>query len=115
MNETKALINRYAAVAWGILFLLLGVLMIIPGDQTGIFMLGMGVIFLGLNVARRMSDIPVNAFSITLGILSLGVGIYAVLHPLLNLPGFEVGFIPLVLIVAGLYVLIPHPRYSSNK
>ncbi len=115
MNEIKVLVNRYSTIAWGILFLYLGVLMAIPGDQSGIFMLGMGIIFLGLNVARRMSNIPLNAFSMILGFLALGVGIYAVLRPLLNLPHFEVGFIPLALIVVGLYVLIPGPKYSVEK
>ena len=89
--------------------------MIIPGDQIGIFMLGTGFVFLGLNVVRRMSDIPVNAFSITMGILALGLGAYVLVRPLFNLPHFSVDFIPLVLIVIGLYVLIPHPKYVEDQ
>ena len=115
MNGTKSLVKRYSAAAWGILFLLLGVLMVIPGDQSGIFLLGTGIIFLGLNVARRMSNIPVNAFSMTLGVLALGMGIYALLRPVLNLPHFQLDIIPLALVVIGLYVLIPHPKYAEDK
>ncbi len=113
MSQTKELVNRYAAIAWGILFLWLGVLSVIPGDQTGLFMLGAGFIFLGLNLARRMGNIPVNAFSLILGILALAVGVYVLLRPLLNLPHFEIDIIPLGLIVLGLYILIPHPKYKE--
>jgi hypothetical protein len=115
MNDTKSLIKRYSTIAWGIVILLLGVLMVIPGDQIGIFMAGTGIVFLGLNVVRRMSNIPVNAFSIMLGVLALGVGIYVLVRPLYNLPHFQVDLIPLVLIVIGLYVLIPHPKYAADK
>jgi hypothetical protein len=31
----------------------------------------------------------------------------------LDLPRFEIGILPLVLIVVGLYILIPHPRYKE--
>jgi hypothetical protein len=115
MNALKKSANSYSTIAWGILLLFLGVLMIIPGDQNGIFLLGTGFVLLGLNVARWMSRAPVNAFSTTLGILGLIGGTYALMRPLLNLPHFEVGFIPLALIIVGLYVLIPGPKHSNVK
>jgi hypothetical protein len=113
MSQTKELVNRYAAIAWGILFLWLGVLSAIPGDQTGLFMLGTGFIFLGLNLARRMSNIPANGFSLILGILALAAGGYALVRPLWNLPHVEIGILPLGLIVVGLYILIPNPKYKE--
>jgi hypothetical protein len=115
MNEIKILNKRYAAIAWGSAFLLLGVLMLIPGDQNAVFVLGAGIILLSLNLARRMRQIPVSTFSITLGVLATGLGMYALLRPLLHAPRFEVDAIPLVLIVIGLYVLIPGPRYADGK
>ena len=115
MQDTKYLNKRYTTIAWGILFLWLGVLMVVPGDQNAIFVLGAGVILLGLNLARSLSRIPVRAFSLTLGALAIGLGSYALLRPLLHGPHFEVGFIPLVLIVIGLYVLIPGPSHTDSK
>jgi hypothetical protein len=114
MNEKIILNKRYAATAWGCLFLWLGVLMIIPGDQNAIFVLGAGIILLGLNLARRIYNIPVSAFSITLGSLAFGLGLYALLRPLLNTPHIQVDIIPLVLIVFGLYVLIPGPQFKEK-
>jgi hypothetical protein len=115
MNAMKKSADTYSTIAWGILLLFLGVLMIVPGDQNGIFLLGTGFVLLGLNVARRMTGVPVNAFSTTLGSLGLIGGTYALMRPLLNLPHFEVGFIPLALIIIGLYILIPGPKHSNVK
>jgi len=115
MNEIKRSARTYSTIAWGVLLLFLGVLMAIPGDQNGIFFLGMGLVLLGLNVARRMTGIPASAFSITLGILALAGGTYALLRPMLNLPHFQVDIVPLALIVVGLYVLIPGPKYSQAQ
>ena len=53
MNEIKRSARTYSTIAWGVLLLLLGVLMAIPGDQDGVFLLGIGLVLLGLNVARR--------------------------------------------------------------
>lgn len=102
--------KTYTTCAWGSLFLLLGVLMAIPGDQNSIFLLGTGIIFLGLNLWRRIEGIPLNLFSTLLGILAVGAGLYGIGQPLLRLPHFEIGFIPLALIVVGLYILIPGSR-----
>ena len=113
MNEIKRSARTYSTIAWGVLLLLLGVLTAIPGDQNVIFLFGTGLVLLGLNVARQMTGITVNAFSITIGILALAGGTYALMRPLLNLPHFQVDFIPLALIVVGLYLLIPGPKYSQ--
>jgi hypothetical protein len=115
MNEIKILNKRYTGIAWGASFLLLGLLMLIPGDQNAIFVLGGGLILLSLNLVRYLTKIPVSAFSITLGSLAAGLGLYALLRPLLHAPRFEVEFIPLVLIVIGLYVLIPGSKYVEGK
>ena len=115
MKNIKLFDKQYTTFAWGALFLLLGILMAIPGDQNVLFVLGAGSILLGLNLARALSKMPVSAFSITLGVLAVGVGAYALLRPLLHSPHFEVGLIPLGLIVIGLYVLIPGSNKTQSK
>ena len=115
MEEIKVRNKHYTAIAWGLLFLLLGTLMIIPGDQNAIFVLGIGIVLLGLNLVRSIKKIPVSPFSTTLGILALGFGSYAMVRPLLQLPHIQVDLIPVVLIVIGLYVLIPSPKYPEDQ
>ncbi len=113
MDTLKSLNRQYTALAWGLLFLLLGTLLAIPGDQNGIFLLGTGLIFLGLNLLRRLQGIPINLFSTLVGILALIGGLYATIRPALSLPHFQIGFIPLALILVGQYILIPGPKSSA--
>jgi len=115
MNNLKTLNKHYEAVAWGLIFLLLGGLGLVPGDQDGLALLGIGVIFLGLNLVRNINGIPVNWFSITLGILALALGVVVILSPLLNIPPFELPFFPIMLVLIGLYLLIPAPKQIENK
>ena len=115
MNDIKTLGKRYKAVAWGAMFLLLGILGLIPGDQNGVFVLGIGIILLGLNLARYLSKIPTNGFTITLGALTFVLGSVAVLRPVLNVPRFELPFFPLLLVAVGLYVLMPGTRRAENR
>jgi hypothetical protein len=90
-------------------FILVGVLSLVPGDQTDIALLGLGIILLLLNLARYISNITVSYFTITLGVLALILGTLVMLRPVLGLH-FEVPLLPVCLIVIGLYLLIPEPR-----
>jgi hypothetical protein len=114
MNDNRNLNKRYAIAAWGALFLLLGALMVVPGDQSNLFVLLSGIVLLGLNLARVLSKIAINPFSITLGFLALGLGAVGLLGPALHIPHFEIPFVPLVLLVFGLYLLIPGPRQKAS-
>ena len=113
MKEQKNGDRRRETVAWGAVFITVGGFSLIPGDQTGIAMLGIGIIFLGLNLARYLSHIPVSPFTITLGMLALVLGILALLSPVLGLQ-FDLSLFPIFLIVIGLYLLIPTPKRSKT-
>ena len=77
-------------MAWGAIFLLVGVLSLIPGDQNALFVLGTGLILLGLNLARYLSQIPTNGFRFALGSVAAVLGGVALLRPLLNIAPFDV-------------------------
>ena len=117
MSNIRALDARYETVAWGAVLILVGSLEAIPGSQGGAGVLGIGLILLGLNLARYVRRIPVSPFSITLGVIALGLGAVVLLRPVLgwefhlNLPAF-----PTLLIVIGLYLLIPgQKRLESGQ
>ncbi len=74
MNETKALNQRYEAIAWGALLLWIGVRDLLPGLPVGTGMLGIGLILLGLNLVRRLSHILVNGVSTALGGVAVFLG-----------------------------------------
>ncbi len=114
MNYNRSLDGRYQSVAWAALFILFGSLSLIPGDQNDVFVLGVGLILLGLNVARYASRLPVNAVTITLGLTASGLGGVAVLRPLLNLPRFELDLFPMLLIALGVGGLIQLARRPAT-
>ena len=107
MDEIKTLNQRYEIVAWGALFILLGTINLIPGVPSGTGVLGIGIILLGLNLARYLSKIPTNGFTITLGVIAavLGGALY-LLHSLLRIQQFELPFFPVLLVVIGVIFLV---------
>ena len=114
MNDIKTLNKRYESIAWGAGFVWIGILSLIPGEQNSIGMLSIGIILLGLNLARYFSKIPPNVFTITLGIIAAALGLLALLRPLLNFPLLELDLFPLLLIAIGLYFLLPAQRRREN-
>ena len=100
MDATRALDRRYNLVGWGALFVWIGVVSIIPGERlpSGLGLLGVGAILLGLNFARRLIHrIPVHATGITIGATALAFGAAELFHTLM--------VIPAALIAIGLVLL----------
>ena len=107
MDNRKILDKHYETIAWGVGFIWTGILGVIPGDQNSIGLLSIGFILLGLNLSRFLSQIPVSGFTVVLGVLACILGAALLLRSVLNFPYFEVDLFPLLLIVFGLYLLIP--------
>ena len=111
MNKLNGLNHRYEAIAWGAIFILLGILMFVPGDQNNVFVLGIGVILLGLNLARSLTQIAVNRFTVIIGAMALVLGGLSLLWPMMgNGTRFEVDIFPFIILAIGLYLLIPGPK-----
>jgi hypothetical protein len=99
--ERVALNKRLETIAWGCFLILLGGFMFVPEEiiKGGWWSIGVGLIMIGLNVARYFNGLKMSGFTTILGVLSLIGG------------GLEVlGFYKLdgaiLLIVLGTYVLI---------
>ena len=104
MQDTKSLNRRYETTAWGAFFILLGVTSLFRGLPEGVGTAGVGIIFLGLNLARYLSRIPTSGFTITLGVLALVLGGADMARSLLNLR-VELPLFPLLLIALGFVLL----------
>jgi hypothetical protein len=111
MNNLQVLNQRYEAIAWGAIFILLGFLMFIPGDQNNVFVLGIGIILLGLNLARSLTRIAVNWFTVIIGAMALMLGGLSLLWPVLGIKAhYQVDIFALIVLAIGLYLLIPAPK-----
>ena len=106
MNATQTMNRNYEAVAWGALFIWWGITELFTSLPEGIGILGIGLILIGVNVARSLNGLPVSRFSTTLGILALVWGGLELAGVILSLP-FEIPVFAIVLIVLGLIILIP--------
>ena len=82
IDPEKAAVNkRFESVGWGFFLIMLGGFMFIPDTTVskGFWSIGIGLIFLGLNVARYLKGIRMSGFTTFLGILSLIGGIFQLL------------------------------------
>jgi hypothetical protein len=88
--------------AWGLFFILVGGAWMYGqayGVDTGwIIAIGVGLILIGLNVARTTTGVGMGKFSLGIGILALVIG-------LAQYAGLKVDILPLIIILIGLFII----------
>jgi hypothetical protein len=69
--------KRLEDIGWGFFLLLIGTLLLLPGEfvSQGAWLIGAGLIMLGLNGIRYLNDISVSHFTVFLGFVALLVGL----------------------------------------
>ena len=75
--EKAALNKRLETAFWGLFLIMLGGQWLLPKDTlpNGLSSIGIGLILLGLNVARYFNKIRMSGFTTVLGILALVGGL----------------------------------------
>jgi hypothetical protein len=106
MNNTQTLNRNFEAIAWGALLVWWGITELVPSLPDGTGAIGIGLILIGVNVARSLSGVPISRFSTTLGILALVWGGLELAAAPLSLP-FEIPVFAILLIVLGAIILVP--------
>jgi hypothetical protein len=99
--EKAALNKRLEGIGWGLFLIMLGGFALVPHDLVpkGLWSIGVGIIMLGLNVARYLYHIKMSGFTTVLGIIALISGGLELIGRN-NLGG------PILLIILGLYLLV---------
>jgi hypothetical protein len=89
------------AVAWGLFLIMLGGSLLIGREVVpkGVWTIGVGLIMLGLNLARYLTGIKMSGFTVFLGIVALIGGI-------LELTGLRQIEGAILLVVLGAYLLL---------
>ena len=100
-THKKELDKRLDAVGWGLFLIMIGGLWLAPEGAVpeGTWLIGVGVIILGLMGIRHLYGIKVNAFWLVLGLIALAFGVSSVFG--LNIPVF-----PILLIIIGLNIIL---------
>ncbi len=105
MDNIRTLNRNLEAMAWGALFIWWGITELVPGLPHGSGAIGIGLILLGLNVARSLNSVRTSGFTTTLGILALVWGGLELAGALFALP-FEIPVFAILLIVLGAVMLV---------
>lgn len=94
--------RKLTGVAWGLFFVLVGVSLALQEiqklDPWPIVALGLGLILVGLNLARKAAGLGFGRFTFIVGIVALLVG----LGPLVRVP---IPLLPAVIVLVGLFIV----------
>lgn len=113
MENTRKSTFNLEAIAWGALFILWGITELFPSLPKGIGAIGIGIILIGLNLARSWTGRPTSGFSTTIGILALLLGGLELASPFLHL-SFELPIFPILLLALGAILLGGALKRSKN-
>ena len=118
MNTTKTLNRNFEAIAWGALFIWWGITAMVPSLPNGTTAIGIGLILIAVNVARRLSGVPISGFSFTIGILALVWGGLELTPLLFDLP-FELSdraiFAIVLIVLGGILLTRELPRIPKQS
>jgi len=105
MENTRKFPFDLETIAWGALFILWGISELFPSLPKGTGALGIGLILIGLNLARSWQGQPASAFTTTIGILALLLGGFDLARPILHF-SFELPVFAILLLALGLITLM---------
>jgi hypothetical protein len=110
IDPQKAAMNkRLETIAWGCFLLLLGGFLFVPYEiiRGGWWSIGVGLIMIGLNIARYVNKLRMSGFTTVLGILSIIGGIF----DLIGMPSVNAA---VLLIVLGAYLILK-PYFDKRQ
>lgn len=93
--------RRLERISWGLFLIMLGGFALVPSADLpeGSWLIGIGVIMLGLNAVRSMVGIPISWFTTILGAIALLAGAG-------DLSGVSLPVGPILLILIGAAILL---------
>ena len=71
-KDAQTLNKRLETISWGLFLVMFGGLKLVPASivPEGAWLLGAGLIMLGLNLARYLNAIPISGFTTVLGVIA---------------------------------------------
>ena len=100
-TEEKAVNKRLETIAWALFLVMIGGIGLVPKERVpeGLWLVGVGLIMLGLNLARYLNKIKMSNGTLVLGILAL-------LSGLGDLVGVDMPVFAILLILIGLHTIL---------
>ena len=94
----RELDHQLERIGWALFLIMIGGLALLPTVPSGLWLVGAGLILLGLSAARAMNGIHRGTVSVLLGIVAIAFGVA-------ELMGVALPVFPLLLIVVGASIL----------
>jgi hypothetical protein len=91
--------DRLDTIGWGVLFVTIGAISLIPAMPDGAWLIAAGIVMLGASAVRDRMGLGAYGTTIVVGIVALSAGVFTV-------AGLTTEVGPLVLIVLGLALVI---------
>lgn len=86
--------RRLEEIGWGLFFLMIGGIWLLPQTvPDGAWLIGAGLILLGINTVRHLSGIAMSWLTVALGAVALTAGLFEVFG--VKLPLFAILFVVL--------------------
>jgi hypothetical protein len=101
-NTRKNNLNkRLEDSGWALFLIMIGCLLLVPVNQVpqGIWLIGTGLIILGVNAIRYFNSINISIFSIILGVIALAAGFGELL-------GIKLPLFAIFLVLVGVSILL---------
>jgi hypothetical protein len=67
--------RRLEGIGWALFLIMIGGIGLVPSVPPGTWLVGTGLIMLGLNLARYLSGLRMSNFTVVLGVLALLLGV----------------------------------------
>ena len=100
-TQKSALNKRLESIGWALFLIMIGGLWLVPDERVpkGTWLIGAGLIMLGLNGARYVSGIKMSGFTIVLGVLALAAGLG-------DFFGIDLPLLAILLILIGANIIL---------
>jgi hypothetical protein len=106
----RRLAKRLDEIAWALILIMTGALWLAPKAMfpEGSWLVGVGLIVLGLNAIRRLRALEMSGFGLAAGLVALAAGVGRIL-------GQELPLIPVLLITLGIGLVIGAAVRKNKK
>ena len=100
-EQKRALDKRLDAIGWALFLIMIGGLLLAPKESVpeGAWLIGVGLIILGVNAVRYVNAIKVSGFWIVVGIIALAAGAS-------DFYGVDLPLFPIMMILIGVSIII---------
>ncbi len=97
-SERAPLEKRLEGAGWGLLFIWVGIALA-TGIGWGVALVGVGLIALGVQLARKLGGLPLDGFAVTVGAVFVVGGLWDIVNG-------SVGLVPLLCVGVGILLLV---------